>query len=581
MQTGYAVVIFIFPIVLEGCCVGNHQRRKRITAFQQNITHQYYRAVAGEVFMMPCLRYVSQHMEVGWSRTGEGSKGNEHLSVDCGKKFLAEAKHSGKYTSLTCGSKLSFHLRVVEKSSLKCFQPEESSKYLLLGAGGEVTCPGLNCSNNTEVIWYKGNKAVSEQSRASCVKNGHLHLCQVSEHDTGVFFCDRQIIEQGVKWTFRRAVNITVIPHYTPSYPPRIIYPVGNTTEEVELGQSHTLECKIYFPFEIMFSPEVRWYVHSSGNMANMTAQYKEIHPQEEGVTLQEIKVTQRAIIKDVTPQHLNNTYTCIASNTVGSSSVTIQLKRKHKVKWPSLAGYPVGSLLLVAGLGIILHVKWLELQLIYKSYFQHGKHNGDEKEYDVLLSYVWSPPSADMEGVLTLSSPSGPDTDEVAACLSSMALLNSEERKATQRPLEVLLPQVLEDQWGYRLCLLERDVLPGGAYTNDVVLAIQRSRMLICLLSANYLSNNNAVFVLESGVQALLQNSTLKVLLIWTSRASASLIQPDPPLPTLVERAVKVLPSLDWTPGKSGRATDKFWRSLRKSMPDQRVKLVSLMQGQ
>lgn len=40
------------------------------------------------------------------------------------------------------------------------------------------------------------------------------------------------------------------------------------------------------------------------------------------------------------------------------------------------------------------------------------------------------------------------------------------------------------------------------AAYTNDVVNAIQRSRMLICLLSADYLCDSNAVFVLESGVQ-------------------------------------------------------------------------------
>lgn len=38
--------------------------------------------------------------------------------------------------------------------------------------------------------------------------------------------------------------------------------------------------------------------------------------------------------------------------------------------------------------------------------------------------------------------------------------------------------------------------------YTNDVVLAIQRSQMLICVLSAEYLSNTDAVFILESGLQ-------------------------------------------------------------------------------
>ncbi|XP_034416859.1 interleukin-18 receptor accessory protein-like isoform X2 [Cyclopterus lumpus] len=567
MQTGYILVFCIFPIFSEGCCVGNRPDKR--SGRKPDAAHQHYRAVEGEMFVMPCSESVC-------SRTAGGAEGTSFV---CGSEFPAEARHSGKYTC--SGSELFFHLQVVKRSeiSLGCFHPEENSVELRVDAGGEVPCPGLKCSNNTHVIWYKGNKAVSEQNRSSCQTSGSLKLCQVSKHDTGVYFCDQQIIERGVIWTFRRAVHVTVVPDKA-SYPPRFKKPYGNTTETVQLGGPHNLTCEVYFPFEVNFSREVLWYMNHGSNMENMTLLPME-KQQQVRVTFNEYKVIRSAIIEQVTPQHLNYRYTCIASNIVGNRRGTVELKNQIKVKWPSLVGYPIASLLLVAGLGIVLHVKWLEIQLIYRSHFQHGKHHGEEKEFDVFLSYVWSPPpSAGVEGVSSLSSPRGPDTDE-EACLSRMDLLNTEEGGSTQRPLEVVLPQVLEDRWGYRLCLLERDVVPGGAYTNDVVLAIQRSRMLICLLSADYLSNSNAVFVLESGIQALLQNSAVKLLLIWTSRASASLIQPDSPLPTLVQRALKVLPSLDWTSGKPATTTSNFWRSLRKAMPDQRVKRVSLTQNQ
>lgn len=205
--------------------------------------------------------------------------------------------------------------------------------------------------------------------------------------------------------------------------------------------------------------------------------------------------------------------------------------------------------------------------------------HWVDEKDFDVFLSYVWSPLSGDQVGGLPLFPPSGSDTDEegmkvflqpsficmyhctgkitltknnnwFSASPSGMDLLKTEEGYAIQRPLEVLLPRVLEDRWSYRLCLLERDLLPEGgqkrrgerergeklttfdypsclcvplcvtAYTDDVVHALQRSRMLICLLSADYLSNSNTVFVLESGIQVEYESCHLcnlsKVISQW-----------------------------------------------------------------
>ncbi|XP_069381862.1 interleukin-18 receptor accessory protein-like [Paralichthys olivaceus] len=571
MQTGHILFSFIFPIVLDGCCVGGHEKKLTatgLTGLQQDATHQHYRAVEGESFMMPCLKSVSGHITEVWSRTG----GSESLSFDCGKVFPAEVEHSGKYRCLTgnrsllsSGNELFLHLRVVEETSVGCFQPKESSLELLNGAGGDIPCPGRNCSNNTDVRWYKGNIPVSELSRDICEKNGLLRLCEVKgKYDTSVYFCDRPVMEQGVTWTFRRAVKVKVVPHKTISDPPRIAYPADNKTEEVELGRSHTLTCKVFFPYESKSSGEVHWYMNNGGNKDNMTLLEMK-KPQQGSDILEEYWIVQDGFIDKVTPQHLEHTYTCIASNALGKCNVTIRLNQKQ-VKWASLVGSPIASLLLVVVVGVILHMKWLELQIIYRCHFLHGTHDRDEKRFDVFLSYVWSPTSAEIEGGWTRSSRSGPVTDE-EACQFSMDPLNTEEDEATQTPLEVLLRQVLEEQWGYRLCLLERDILPGGAYTNDVVLAIQGSHMLICLLSADYLCNTDGVFVLESGVQALLQKSALKLLIIRTCRNSASIIQ-DPPLPPLVQRALKVLPSLNWTSDKPDRGSSRFWRSLRKAMP-------------
>lgn len=52
---------------------------------------------------------------------------------------------------------------------------------------------------------------MSEQKRQSCEQDGLLHLCMVSVYDTAVYFCDREKMESGVSWIFRRSINVTAI----------------------------------------------------------------------------------------------------------------------------------------------------------------------------------------------------------------------------------------------------------------------------------------------------------------------------------------------------------------------------------
>jgi len=58
--------------------------------------------VEGEIFMIPCIK--SSNNTVGLhtlirSRTEEDKEGNNGPTFSCGKGFLTEIKHSGKYTS--------------------------------------------------------------------------------------------------------------------------------------------------------------------------------------------------------------------------------------------------------------------------------------------------------------------------------------------------------------------------------------------------------------------------------------------------------------------------------------------------
>lgn len=47
--------------------------------------------------------------------------------------------------------------------------------------------------------------------------------------------------------------------------------------------------------------------------------------------TLEVFEVIQTAVISEVMPQHVKQTFTCFATNSVGNSSVTIKLKQKIK----------------------------------------------------------------------------------------------------------------------------------------------------------------------------------------------------------------------------------------------------------
>ncbi|XP_058540550.1 interleukin-18 receptor accessory protein isoform X2 [Neofelis nebulosa] len=124
------------------------------------------------------------------------------------------------------------------------------------------------------------------------------------------------------------------------------------------------------------------------------------------------------------------------------------------------------------------------------------------------------------------------------------------------------LFPEVLENKYGYNLCLLERDVAPGGAYAEDIVNIIKKSRRGIFILSPNYV-NGPSVFELQAAVNLALDDQTLKLILI----KFCSFQEPES-LPHLVKKALRVLPTVTWRGLKSVPPNSRFWTQMRYHMP-------------
>ncbi|XP_060682945.1 interleukin-18 receptor accessory protein-like [Hemiscyllium ocellatum] len=170
-----------------------------------------------------------------------------------------------------------------------------------------------------------------------------------------------------------------------------------------------------------------------------------------------------------------------------------------------------------------------------------------DGKEFDAFVSYA--------------------NTSSLGEDDESNSYIITEEKFALE-----LLPNVLEKQHGYKLCLFERDILPGGVYTEDVISCIKRSRRVIIVLSPNYIARNDSrIFELQTGVSSMLDNYKTKVILIKFHSLPDRV-----DLPENVKKAITVLPEITWKGKKSFPPSSNFWKMLRYHMPVKKNNIVT-----
>ncbi|NWZ44277.1 I18RA protein, partial [Brachypodius atriceps] len=513
----------------------------------------WYRAINGEEFVLQCAlpdrdasniynKSLLNHHKVKWFWHQKDKETLKVIKESSNLAFQGDAlwfkpisdNASGVYICKIWGNIpcLKIVLDVQTKKAAKCSGYDTNRLYLLVGSGNSITCPGTKCYSHIKkpgVKWYKDGQQIKyRKSRPSLkLKQNEIYLNPTYDKDAGIYVCDYTLSDNITEWTVRTAVTVEVTAKNT-IHPPNLLYPNGVVILEAEVGKPLELECRVQFGFETVSPMRVTWKRNNEENINEKLNQETSVYAKGlKGHTLLHV-----ATLKEVTEKDLRSNFTCFAENSVGNATAVIQLKRKQRVLFLYVLCSAISALFAFVLCTAFIYQHWIEIVLMYRSYLVHNKSTEDGKEFDAFVSYA-----------------------KLNSSESDSALI-SEEKFALE-----LLPDMLENKYGYKLCILERDILPGGAYTDEVVTAIKQSRRVIIILSPAYV-NGPSIFELQAAVNCALEDKRIKLVLIKFKD-----FQEPETLPPIVKKALRILPIVTWKSSISA-APHKFWKYMCYHMP-------------
>uniref|UniRef100_A0A4W3ISL0 TIR domain-containing protein n=1 Tax=Callorhinchus milii TaxID=7868 RepID=A0A4W3ISL0_CALMI len=127
-------------------------------------------------------------------------------------------------------------------------------------------------------------------------------------------------------------------------------------------------------------------------------------------------------------------------------------------------------------------------------------------------------------------------------------------------------LRTVLENDYGYKVCVYDRDSLPGGIITDETLACIWKSRRLLVILSSNYLVNGTqSLLELKAGMENMINTGQIKVILVE--------FEPVRKMGHVKElkRLKTVSTTIKWRGVKSQDLSSRFWKRLRVALPVKR----------
>ncbi|XP_061482786.1 interleukin-18 receptor 1 isoform X2 [Rhineura floridana] len=421
-------------------------------------------------------------------------------------------------------------LKVLHRNKTSCFNANHISSGIpgILGRAYMFKCSNIHHKANVvEITWYKDCIRKLE-------KEEELYIDQLATRDSGKYTCVKSFVHAGKRYNATHTIELRVNEDTEENTEPRLTGP-DHYVIKTEIGKKEILNCTAFLGYSntVVREPMLYW-VHNGRIIekcqdTDSPCQMEELSDQKEGKKYSLIQL----YIKNIKEEDISSSYTCnfIVGSYTSNQTFTLQKETNRDLPLHVFTPGIITAILfsLVAVFVVILYVVFkVELVLLYRDITGKDETLEDGKIYDAFVSYL---------------------KDCVPIC--------GKERKFA---LDIL-PKVLEEHFGYKLCVFERDISPGGAVVDDVQSFIDRSRRLIIILSKNYISDN-VMFELETGLHKALVEKKIKVILIEYMPISDFDFLP---------KSLELLSSshvVKWKEEKSHRLNSRFWKKLRYAMP-------------
>ncbi|XP_077605340.1 interleukin-18 receptor 1 isoform X2 [Crocuta crocuta] len=496
------------------------------------ISRHHVTAIEGESFYLRYCSSASEHNNetttIKWYKNN-GSHGHIELNSRSSPRITLhdyilefwpiELEDSGSYIFQKGNNTHKWKLNVIGRSKDSCFAEKLlTSKTIEVQKSLHVPCKNdyyQPLANRTAL--YKDCKKIKDGKSPVLQKNAEFK-------DQGYYTCVFFIPHNGKLFNVTKTINITIVGDRSKIIPV-LLGPKINRVK-VELGKDVELNCSALANEK----DPIYWNLWDENG--------KEPNVHEKNVTKirtpeGKLYVSRMLRIKNINEKNLQFSYNCTVASEAGTDTMNFVLLKKDMADIPGYVftrGMIVAVLvsMVVVCLVIIGVIYRVDLALFYRHLMRKDETLTDGKTYDAFVSYLKE---------------CGPE--------------NGEEHTFAVE----ILPKVLEKHFGYKLCIYERDVVPGGAVVDEIHSLIEKSRRLIIVLSKSYMSNE-VRYELESGLHEALVERKIKIILIEFTPMSDV---------TFFPQSLKLLKShrvLKWNADKPLSYNSRFWKNLLYLMP-------------